>query len=185
MKTIISTLLFLICLNISAQQIKPLDTIYANDQKNVALFFPKQIRQGITGRDNFVFNYNQEKQQYFGLLQATPGTDSNLLTITNDGQVYCYILKYAEKLPKLNYFISEEGRIGNEKPILEPNILDTDSIENEPKDKAAYYKRFSKYLLRLKNEPIATKRKKGIVLKLLELKYHNGEVYMVLVISLP
>ncbi len=44
-----------------------LDTIYANDTKNVALFFPEPIRQGITGSDNFVFTYNREKEQYFGL----------------------------------------------------------------------------------------------------------------------
>jgi hypothetical protein len=180
MKTIISILLFLICLSKSAQQEKPLDTIYANDQKNVALFFPKPIRQGITGKDNFVFNYNQEKQQYFGLLQATPGKESNLLTITNDGKVYAYILKYGENLPKLNYFISEDERIGNEKPILEYKKLDTDSIQSESEDKGVYYNRFSEYLLRLKNESIVTKRKKGIVLKLLKLKYHKDQVYMVL-----
>lgn len=49
-----------------------LDTIYANDTKNVALFFPEPIRQGVTGADNFVFTYNREKEQYFGLLQAKP-----------------------------------------------------------------------------------------------------------------
>lgn len=53
------------------------------------------IRQGITGTDNFVFSYNQEKEQYFALLQAKPGAVSNLLTITNDGEVYSYILKYS------------------------------------------------------------------------------------------
>ena len=50
-----------------------LDTIYANDTKNVALFFPEPIRQGITGSENFVFTYNRENEQYFGLLQAKPG----------------------------------------------------------------------------------------------------------------
>lgn len=32
-----------------SQSVHVLDTIYANDQKNVALFFPEPIRQGITG----------------------------------------------------------------------------------------------------------------------------------------
>ena len=100
------TLLLLICTtSIVAQQ--PLDTIYANDNKNVALFFPNPIRQGITGASHFIFTYNREKEQYFGLLQAKPGTESNLLTVTSDGKVYSYILKYAEKLPELNYFINE------------------------------------------------------------------------------
>lgn len=86
---------------------KTLDTIFANDKKNVALFFPNPIRHGITGTDHFVFSYNREKEQYFGLLQATPGTESNLLTITSDGQVYSYILKYSNDLLKLNYSISK------------------------------------------------------------------------------
>ena len=114
MKTYITLLLLICSMSISAQQ--PLDTIYANDQKNVALFFPNPIRQGITGASNFVFTYNREKEQYFGLLQAKPGTESNLLTVTSDGRVYSYILKYSEKLPELNYFINENESIGSELP---------------------------------------------------------------------
>lgn len=38
----------------------PLDTIYANSSKNVALFFPKPIRQAITGTTRFLFTYNRE-----------------------------------------------------------------------------------------------------------------------------
>ena len=70
---------------ISAQTTQLLDTIYANDTKNVALFFPEPIRQGITGSDNFVFTYNREKEQYFGLLQAKPGKESNLLVVNRNG----------------------------------------------------------------------------------------------------
>ena len=94
MKAIIIIAITLFTNLIIAQQ--TLDTIYANDKKNVALFFPEPIRQGITGTSNFVFTYNREKEQYFGLLQATPGTESNLLTVTKNGQVYSYILKYKE-----------------------------------------------------------------------------------------
>ncbi|MCB0447603.1 MAG: conjugal transfer protein, partial [Gelidibacter sp.] len=96
MKTILILMLVIFSNSLIAQ--KALDTIYVNDQKNVAMFFPEPIRQGITGKDNFVFTYNREKAQYFGLLQATPGPDSNLLAITNDGMVYSYILKYKEQL---------------------------------------------------------------------------------------
>lgn len=60
MKTITLLLMFFSCLLVSGQQIKALDTIYANDKKNVALFFPNQIRQGITGANHFVFTYNRE-----------------------------------------------------------------------------------------------------------------------------
>ena len=51
------------------------------------------------------------------MLQAKPGTESNLLTVTSDGSVYSYILKYSEKLPELNYFINENESIGSELPI--------------------------------------------------------------------
>lgn len=165
---------------VNAQNTIVMDTIYANNHKNVALFFSNPIRQGITGSENFVFTYNREKQQYFGLLQASPGMESNLLTITNDGQVYAYILKYSEQLSKLNYFISEGKSIGSEKPKLKPKTFNTDSLVDKALNKLTYYKRFSEYLFRLKYESIATKRKKGIILKLLKLKYHKDAVYVVL-----
>lgn len=178
MKNYIIYMLALVFSNMTFAQQK-LDTIYANDKKNVALFFPKPIHQGITGKDNFVFTYNKEKQQYFGLLQATPGTESNLLSITNDGQVYAYILKYADTLPKLNYFVAKKESIGNEKPKeLKPKILSKPSKQNE--NRITYFKRFSDYLLKSRSEPMATKRKKGIKLRLQKMVYNASEVYVVI-----
>ena len=180
MKTYIALLFLIHSIGITAQQ--PLDTIYANEQKNVALFFPNPIRQGITGTDHFIFSYNREKEQYFGLLQATPGTESNLLTITDDGRVYSYILKYEEDLKKLNYFISEKESIGNEKPkeiIQKPQVNPIDGQEN----RITYFQRFSKYLLNSKFERIATKRKKGIRLQLQKILYNASEVYLVIEIE--
>jgi len=52
------------------------DTIYAHEQKAVAMFFPNPIRQGLTGSSNCAFSYNRDKEQDFGLLQATPGEES-------------------------------------------------------------------------------------------------------------
>lgn len=179
MKTKISILIFIIGLSVKGQQIKALDTIYANGKKNVALFFPNPIRQGITGADHFVFCYNREKEQYFGLLQAVPGTESNLLTITKDGQVYSYILKYSYKLPKLNYFISENESIGNEKPkeiILKPVIEPI----NEYATRVIYFQKFSEYLLNSKLERVTTKRKKGIRFQLQKVVYNASEVYLVI-----
>lgn len=106
MRTFILILMVLISAFTKAQQQPiPLDTIYANDTKNVALFFPEPIRQGITGSDNFVFTYNREKEQYFGLLQATPGKESNLLVVNRNGSIFSYIVRYKKQLSKLNYFI--------------------------------------------------------------------------------
>lgn len=180
MKILIICILLTYSKAITAQQ--SLDTIYANDQKNVALFFPNPIRQGITGANHFVFTYNREKEQYFGLLQAKPGIDSNLLMVTNDGKVYSYILKYAEQLPKLNYFIPDSSSIGNERPkvnVAEQEKKTIDSQEN----RTAYFQRASEYLLKSKYEPIASKHKKGIKLQLQKMVYDALEVYLVLEVN--
>jgi len=166
----------------SIQAQRPLDTIYANDQKNVALFFPKPIRQGITGASHFVFTYNREKEQYFGLLQAEPGTESNLLVVTNDGEVYSYILKYSERLPELNYFIGGNESIGTEMPLMEdrqPHKRELDSIA----ERKQYFKRFGEYLMKSKNGRLATKRKKGIKLQLQRMVYNGSETYLTVEIS--
>tara|TARA_R110002049_G_scaffold236239_1_gene409461 strand:+ start:13290 stop:14051 length:762 start_codon:yes stop_codon:yes gene_type:complete len=164
-------------MSIGAQQ--SLDTIYANDKKNVALFFPNPIRQGITGASHFVFTYNREKEQYFGLLQAKPGTESNLLTVTNDGKVYSYILKYSEKLPELNYFISENKSIGNELPKKferEP----VDGPHDEYANRITHFQKISDYLLKSSFQSLATKRKKGIKVQLQKMVYDDSEVYLVI-----
>ncbi|RDY58601.1 DUF4138 domain-containing protein [Flagellimonas nanhaiensis] len=180
MKTYILILL-LVCTNsLFAQQLD--NVIYANDQKNVALFFPSPIRQGIPGKSNFVFTYNREKQQYFGLLQAKPGTESNLLVVTSDGQVYSYILKYAEKLPRINYFISKNESIGNEKPVIIPLKKEIVSI-NPYANRRTYFEKFSAYQLKTKYVPISTKRKKGVKLQLQKMSYNEDEVYLVLEIK--
>lgn len=159
-----------------------LDTIFANEKKSVALFFPNPIRQAITGAEHFVFNYNREKQQYFGLLQATLGAESNLLTITENGQVYSYILKYKKQLKKLNYFISEKESVGNEKPI-KIAVKQQKPIINEEASRIPNYQKFSEYLLSSKLKNIATKRKKGVKVQLQKVAYNASEVYLVIEIG--
>ena len=177
MKTYITLLLFIYSISIVAQQ--PLDTIYANDKKNVALFFPNPIRQGITGASHFVFTYNREKEQYFGLLQAKPGTESNLLTVTSDGSVYSYILKYSEKLPELNYFINENESIGSELPLKIKRKPEVKPL-NEYKNRITHFQKFSEYLLKSNFERLETKRKKGIKIQLQKMTYDASEVYLVI-----
>tara|TARA_R110002096_G_scaffold27009_2_gene83000 strand:+ start:204 stop:1016 length:813 start_codon:yes stop_codon:yes gene_type:complete len=167
---------------IKAQNTMVMDTIYANNNKNVALFFPQPIRQGITGAENFVFTYNREKEQYFGLLQAAPGTESNLLTITRDGKVYSYVLKYSDELPKLNYFIPEDKSIGNEKPEIITIKVIKEAIDPY-RDRTEYFERFSTYVLKTKLEPLATRRKKGMRLQLQKVVYQANEVYLVIEIK--
>src|SRR5690606_32376511 len=148
MKTILILITVTLSSSLNAQAV--LDTLSANNKKNVALFFPQAIRQGITGASHFVFTYNRETKQYFGLLQAQPGEESNLLVVTDDGKVYSYILKYAEQLLKLNYFISKTESIGDEAPASvrqKPKQKTLDSIEGS----LEYFKSFSTYLLKTKS----------------------------------
>lgn len=115
MKRIIAIAFFIgITATSFANGTQSLDTIYANEQMNTALFFPKDIRQGIVGNSNFIFTYNREKGQTLGLLKAKKGEDSNLLVITTDGGIYSYIVSYSENLEVLNHFVSVKERIGTE-----------------------------------------------------------------------
>ena len=99
--------------------------------------------------------------------------------ITNDGQIYSYILKYSENLSKLNYFIQEEESIGNEKPKLIDSLIVKDTLLNTI-DKLTYYKGFSEYILKSKFYTVATRRNKGIVLRFLKVTYNKDDVYLVM-----
>lgn len=165
---------------LNAQDI--LDTIYANEHNNVALFFPKPIRQGIVGSPNFVFTYNREKEQHFGLLQAGPGKESNLLVVTIDGRVYSYILKYQEQLSRLNHFVVGSESIGTERPMGPKQKWvrgQRDSVTGHGRD----VERFCDQLLKSKNQRLATKRKKGVGLQLQNWVYQGNVTYLVMQIS--
>ncbi len=167
----------------TAQSITILDTIYANETKNVALFFPEPIRQGITGADNFVFTYNREKEQYFGLLQAKPGKESNLLVINRNGSIFSYIVKYRKQLSKLNYFIPASHSIGNEKQIVTDSIL-AESSEERVDNRTYYYQKFCTYLLNRKQRiGRIKKRTEGIVLNVENIVFDKEELYFVIQIE--
>ena len=166
-----------------AQTHTALDTIYANDTKNVALFFPEPIRQGITGSDNFVFTYNREKEQYFGLLQAKPGKESNLLVININGSIFSYIVRYKKQLSKLNYFIPVSNSIGNEKPVLTDSIQVVISEKNID-NRTYYYQKFCSYLLN-RNQRVGRikKRNQDIVLNVENVVFDKEELYFVIQIK--
>lgn len=164
-----------------SQKAEPLDTIFANEHKNVALFFPQPISQGITGASHFVFTHNRERQQHFGLLQAKPGKESNLLVIDAGGSVYSYILKYKKDLSRLNYFIQDNDRIGTEKRDL-PDLFK--EVEPNPLDIDTHYRNFCTHLLN-KNGRIGRlrKRNQGIILSIENIVFNQNELYFVIQIE--
>lgn len=162
---------------------KSLDTIYANDTKNVALFFPEPIRQGITGADNFVFTFNREKEQHLGLLQAKPGRESNLLIINNDGSIFSYIVRYKKHLDQLNYFIPITSSIGNETPIVK-DFVSAKAAEKSVDNNTYYYQKFCSYLLDRKQRiGRIKKRNEGIILSVENIVFDKDELYFVIQIE--
>ena len=146
----------------------------------MALFFPSDIKQGITGSEHFVFTYNREKEQNLGLLKAVKGNPSNLLVITTDGKVYSYILKYAEHLENPNRFISVQESIGDAKRHSKTEIetskdLDVDMLVN---DSPELLRRSCESLLNLPEEKHIRKKEGGIILSLRNLKYHGDNVFL-------
>ena len=161
-----------------AQSIKALDTIYANDQKQVAMFFPSSITQGITGSENFVFTYNREKQQNFGLLQATPGEESNLLVIGDNGAIYSYIVQFNKHLSRLNYFIHDSESIGNIWPIDFLKAIKPIENRSHYEDN---FNEISSFLLKKKQRiGHLQKRDQGIVLTIENIVFHKSELYFVI-----
>lgn len=164
-----------------------LDTIFANQNHNTALFFPSKVRQGIVGSQNFVFSYSEEKPQYFGLLKAIPGDSSNLLVLTQDGQIYSYVLSYKKNMPLFNYFIDPEESIGNEKPIekISTSALAEDFLKGEPhkeylESKQRILKKRAVYYLKNSKGGIKSRKKRGLKLTVNEMVYFKDEVYLVL-----
>ena len=153
-----------------------LDTLYANSTMTMALFFPTDIKQGITGSDNFVFTYNRDKEQNLGLLKAVKGDLSNLLVITADGTVYSYILKYSEHLENPNRFITKNESIGNVKQVQTERTITKQSFS--VKDSLGPLRRSCESLLKLPEEKNVTKKVSNIKLSLKNLKYHGDNVYL-------
>ncbi len=184
MKKYIFLFSLLIMINAAnSQNGKVMDTIYANEQMTVSLFFPDPIRQGVTGSSNYAFSFNRERAQYFGLLQATPGGESNLLVVTQNGGVYSYLLRYSQKLEKLNYFIDNSDRIGHERtgpsivPQVKLSLADSDTIPNS--DKALDYTKLCAQLLRNPRPFDQIKYKDGVTISMTKSIYYLNEVYVV------
>lgn len=192
MKNTIIILGMLLAVTSQAANNKTLDTIYANDCMNMALFFPSNIKQGIVGNDNFAFTYNREKGQTLGLLKAVPGKDSNLLVITEDGSVYSYMVRYAKELEDPNRFIALQERIGTEKRDVGEKVSQTepskervlDSLVNHTKAERKFQKS-CEALLQLPERRNVRKKSQGLSLAVKNMYPMEDEVYVQFEIENP
>lgn len=184
MKNVCIILGMLLTMVTQANSSKPLDTIYANEHMNMALFFPSEIKQGIVGNGNFVFTYNRENQQTLGLLKAVPGKDSNLLVITDDGSIYSYIISYAKELEYPIRFITERERIGTEGQGMErtsrkevPRETVQDSSVSVKKVKEKFHES-CEALLQLPERKNIRKSTQGLSLAVKNMYQMGDEVYV-------
>lgn len=88
--------------------------IYCTSNKNTNLFFSSAIKSGIVGNPNFTFGYSSNGDSKIGILKATPGSESNLLVITSNGNIYSFIVRFKPEISMLNYFVKDNMAIGNE-----------------------------------------------------------------------
>ncbi|KQC28651.1 DUF4138 domain-containing protein [Flagellimonas eckloniae] len=180
MKKILILLTLGLFYQVHATNTKTLDTIYANSTMTMALFFPSDIKQGITGSEHFVFTYNREKEQNLGLLKAVKGEPSNLLVITTDGKVYSYILKFAEHLENPNRFISLQESIGDTQILTTGKTETTKDLDVGPSvnDSPELLRRSCESFLKLPEEKHIRKKHRGIALTLKNLKYRGDNVFL-------
>lgn len=182
MKKLIIIITILLCLGVRAQG--P-DTLFTNENHNVAVFFPEKIRQALVGAENYLFNYNQEHPQYFGLLRGSAGKSSNLLAITQDGQIYSYILGYKEELPKLIYFVDRKESVGNERPEIFVHISSSEfsAFDIERKVDSIYrlelFRKQAGFYYSTSNGYLKKQKKGGISLQVNDMIYDGGELYVV------
>ncbi|MEQ5789739.1 DUF4138 domain-containing protein [Muricauda sp. NFXS6] len=185
MKNTIFILWMLLAVASQAADNKTLDTIYANEHMNMALFFPSKIKQGIVGNDNFAFTYNREKGQTLGLLKAVPGKDSNLLVITEDGSVYSFMVRYAREISYPNRFIGLEERIGSEdqgvgEDTQQERVAQTlvaDSLV-VPTISDLRFQNSCESLLQLPERKYSVNKKQGLSLAVTNMVYMDNEVYV-------
>ena len=176
--------LLFICLISCVVKAQVSDTLFANDRNNVAVFFPDRIRQAVVGVEDFVFSYNQEHPQYFGLLQARPGNSSNLLVITEDGKIYSFILAYKEDLETLVYFPTKDLSIGNEKPSITKDSGYVDSLRVPREnlfllDRKVFLEKRAQFYESISNVKLKKKKRNGLVLQVNQIYHEREEAYMV------
>lgn len=184
------------CFSFSQERIVS-DTIYGAENKNISLFFSNPIKKAITGSDTFFFAYDQETPSSIGILKASPGPESNLLVITDNGYIYSFIIRYQQDIKKSNYFISNSMAVGNEKGSFikkeekekkDSNVISAVSVndyeEDTANDSIANYKKNCRK--EIEKEPFYNRiygAKDNIMVKLKSISYINNDLYFTLILT--
>ncbi len=95
---------------LAQENLKPLN-IKANSFTTITFFFPSGIETVIPPAANYNFEY--EKGNTLGTLQARKGNSGNLTVITVSGEVYSFLLEYSEKIETFTYLITPNQAVGN------------------------------------------------------------------------
>lgn len=152
--------------------------IYCNEFQNTVVISPEPIVQAVTGSEYFVFTYDKTKPDILGLLQGTPGHQSNLVLRTLDGEIYTYTLKYRDSLNDYYFPIKKEDRIRlNDSNVTDSKPLLKKGIEFKDR-KEIYYQKLSAYFASKAKKRLAIKRKAGISIEVLGMQHHRDEVYI-------
>lgn len=166
MKLFALTLIACLCGSFVRSQ-QNLDTLYANERQVLSLFFESDIEKAITGADHFAFTFNRETGETLGLLQATPGPDSNLLVITEGGTVHNFVLTYRDSLSIFSKVIGL---------VDESEELELRSKDSEVNSGAI--QEICRQMFANEFPYITSKRKRGITLKITSGFYHDNYVYL-------
>lgn len=154
-------------------------TIYCNERQNVALIFENSIKQAVTGSENFVFGYNKALPDSLGLLQGTSGPESNLFVRTSDGELYSFILKHQDSLPRMTYFIRSKDQ------VLRPGDRLVEKEKTKIKEnkvipgRSKTLEALMDYYLKEDRGKLAVKRKNGLRLEIEAIDYFKDTTLVV------
>ena len=152
--------------------------IYCNEFQNTVVISPEPIVQAVTGSEYFVFTYDKTNPDILGLLQGSPGQQSNLVLRTLDGEIYTYTLEYRDSLDDYSFHMKREDKIRlNDSIAIESKPLPEKSAEIKDK-KESYYQKLSAYFSSKAKKRLAIKRKAGIHIEVLGMQHHRDVVYI-------
>ncbi|MDF0716956.1 DUF4138 domain-containing protein [Muricauda sp. 334s03] len=158
------------------------DTLYVNDTHTLALVLPNPITRAVTGHPHYQFGYDTNSPGRLGLLQGHPGTDSNLLVLTEDGRAYSFALAYRKELQESYRFVHVDKSIGNVRPVKPMDSLVQNPMPSLGSN-SLQYRKASTYFLEKAQTVLRSKRKDGIILRLRDVAYYGTSTYLVMEIE--